>query len=180
MLVAPGTPIPKSCDRSRLNSRAKRARQVMALGLMSRAENCPPPTPDSSLPLPVQTQMAQAFQPGAIALAQTSSLTPSVTAQGGAGASIGGFSDAPNIVPMNTTPEMAIAGNPQAQRARRRRSSNNPQSQGVNWGGLPTIQAGGRCSPSGASFLDTVKANPWAALFIASGLSVIVYSVAKK
>jgi hypothetical protein len=224
MLTAPGSPIPPNFKHSRLNAKARRAVQVISLGLMNRAATCAPaigsdglpvntpvpvnpsllsansmpaffPTPfnlftgpgvapgtygpgiDATVPLPVAAQIYQAQQPGAQALHQTSSLTPQVQLQGGAGASIGDFSNAPDIVPMNLTPDMVQT--PQMRRQKRQRSSNNPRSQGVQWGGLPSVSP--QCAaPGSSSFAASLKANPWAALFIASGLSVIVYSVVKK
>ena len=60
MLTAPGTPIPQSTVRSRSNAAARRARQVMALGLMQRGASCASPGLDATVPYAVALQMAQA------------------------------------------------------------------------------------------------------------------------
>jgi hypothetical protein len=93
------------------------------------------------------------------------------------------ISNAPQIVPLNTLPALPAI--------RKSRKVHNPNSAGIPWGNLPGQQdtssclpasPGGTAASSGASLLNQITAmiqqNPWAALFIAAGLGVIVVAMA--
>src|ERR1017187_6059448 len=73
------------------------------------------PGMDATVPLPVAIQIWQAQQPAAIAVHQVSAMDPASSVQGGSGASISSsdISGAPQVLPMNVTPEMAVARSPQ-------------------------------------------------------------------
>ena len=137
------------------------------------------PGMDGTLPIPIAVQIWQAQQPSARVIHQVSTMDPASSVQGGSGASISSadISGAPQVVPMNVTPEMAIARSPQMMADRRRRraqkfAASSDRSAGVTWGGVPTERAG-VCGQAGGL-------SPLAILLIASGLGVIVYAVAKK
>ena len=137
------------------------------------------PGMDATVPLPVAIQIWQAQQPAAIAVHQVSTMDPASSVQGGSGASISSsdISGAPQVLPMNVTPEMAVARSPQMMADRRRRraqknAASSDRSAGVTWGGLPTERPG-TCGMAGGL-------SPLAILLIASGLGVIVYAGAKK
>ena len=137
------------------------------------------PGMDATLPLPVAIQVWQAQQPSAIANHQVSTMDPASSVQGGSGASISSsdLAGAPEVLPMNVTPEMAVARSPQMMADRRRRraqkfAASSDRSAGVTWGGLPTERPGA-CGQAGGL-------SPLAILLIASGLGVIVYAVANK
>jgi len=186
MLMPPGSPIPQATRRGNANPAARRARQVIALGLMKKGAACPTTALDSTVPVPVAVQIAQALSPAAVAV-KAALLGPATVAQGQAGAVVDSsqFSDAPIIVPMNVSPEMAVQASPQALMDRRRRrkqslAETSYRSPGVPWGGAPALQPGTACGPSAGTFLEQLRANPLAALLIASGLGVMVYAVANR
>ncbi len=228
MLMPPGSPIPQATRRGSGNPAARRARQVIALGLMKKGAGCASPgmdstvpyasalqmtqalTPadvaaqavlmarstvsqgqsgslDSTVPLAVAIQMSQALSPAAVK-ARSSAMGPATVAQGQSGANAADpsqFSDAPIILPMNVSPEMAVQASPQALMDRRRRrkqslAETSYRSPGVPWGGAPALQPGTACGPSAGTFLEQLRANPLAALLIASGLGVMVYAVANR
>lgn len=184
MLIAPGSPIPQCTYTGHRSARQRRGRQVLDVGLTFPRADCPAPTNDLSVPLPVAAQIAAANQPGNVTLQSRIAIGPATVAQAAQGAtfSVSDFQDAPTVVPMNITPEMAIQRNPQAlmeRRKQRKQASGNSsaQSAGVGWGEMPSVRPGTSCGPSG-SFAGTLRANPLGALLIVSGLGVIVYAVA--
>ena len=136
------------------------------------------PGMDATVPFPVAVEIWQAQQPSAVAVQQVSTMDPATSTQAGAGASVSSadISNAPQVLPMNVTPEMAAASSPQMMANRRRRNAEksaatSDQSAGVTWGGAPTRQPG-VCGQAGF--------NPLALVLIAGGLGAIVYAVAKK
>jgi|ERR1035441_10522160 hypothetical protein len=133
---------------------------------------------DATVPLPVAAQIYQNQQPSHVAV-QSTAMNPATSTQGGSGASASpsDFAGAPQVQPMNISPEMLIASNPQALMERRKRrkqasAETSDRSSGVTWGGAPSAQAGACGRPGGLSLA--------AILLIASGLGVIVYAVAAK
>jgi hypothetical protein len=181
MLIPPNSPVPDD------PSYHSRIRDVLALGLTQRNQTCPPPVFDTTVPYPVAVAIAQAQQPGAVALqSNPSTLSPATIIAGGEGATFSpsDFAGAPQVQPMNLTPEMRVQSNPQALMERRNKrkqaaSRTSGRSAGVQWGQMPSVRAGSECGPS-TSLLGTLQANPLAALLIVSGLGVIVYAVVKK
>lgn len=177
MLIAPNTPGPD------IFIPHTRAQDVIALGLTKRNQTCPPAPLDLTVPLPIQLQMAQAQQPGAVALQSSpSTLGQATVTEGGSGAtfSASDFAGAPTVLPMNLTPEMVAATNPQIQRQRarnRRKGTSGERSPGVQWGQMPSVRPGSACGPPG-NWLQQLAGNPLAALLIASGLGVMVYAMA--
>ena len=177
--MPPGSPIPQATRRGSGNPAARRARQVIALGLMKKGAGCASPGMDSTVPYASALQMTQALTPADVA---------ATVAQGQSGANAADpsqFSDAPIILPMNVSPEMAVQASPQALMDRRRRrkqslAETSYRSPGVPWGGAPALQPGTACGPSAGTFLEQLRANPLAALLIASGLGVMVYAVANR
>lgn len=176
MLIAPNTPGPD------IFIPHTRAQDVIALGLTARKQTCPAVPMDLTVPLPVQLQMAQALQPGAVALQSSpSTLGPATVTEGGSGAffSDSDFRGAPQILPLNLTPEMVALTNPgiQRQRARNRKRTPGERTPGVQWGQMPSVRPGSACGPPG-NLLQQLVGNPLASILIVSGLGVMVYAMA--
>jgi hypothetical protein len=195
-LVAPGDFV--LIEASDSNPRAKRARDVIALGWTIRSQGCTgggsydsnatmQAALNSGLDFPIAYEIAQASDPAQQALQNNTAVGPSTVAEAQSGAALlpSDFSDAPNVVPMNTTEQTnpapsAVAERRRVRRARASRGAPDGQirSVGVEWGGLPVQRPGG-CGPQGSA-LDVFKSNPLAAILIVSGLGVIVYAAVKK